>query len=127
MLHLEPHAAAGRLHASSAIITSAFWADSCKACKPCPATLTGSPPPCQMCMGICIDVPDMLLAAGVGGFHAGPLTTAGPKAQSGNPIIVQVYQGADDPGITQESRTAFTVHPPFQAPYSLPIFSDALL
>ena len=69
-----------------------------------------------MCMGICIDVPDMLLAAGVGGFHAGPLTTSGPKAQSGNPMIVQVYQGADDPGITQESRTAFTVHTPSKHP-----------
>ena len=48
-------------------------------------------------------------AAGVGGFHAGPLTTTGTKAQPGNPLIVQVYQGADDPGMTQDMRTAFTV------------------
>ncbi|CAL5227211.1 g10130 [Coccomyxa viridis] len=45
---------------------------------------------------------------GVGGFHAGPLTTTGTKAQPGNPLIVQVYQGADDPGMTQDMRTAFT-------------------
>ena len=45
----------------------------------------------------------------MGGFHAGPLTTPGAKALPGNPVRVQVYQGADDPGITQDSRTAFTV------------------
>ena len=43
------------------------------------------------------------------GFHAGPLTTSGPRAQPGNPLRVQVYQGADDPGISQDMRTAFTV------------------
>ena len=47
--------------------------------------------------------------AGVAGFHAGPLTTAGPKAVAGNPLQVQVYNGADDPGITTENRLAFTV------------------
>ncbi|CAK0757371.1 hypothetical protein CVIRNUC_002534 [Coccomyxa viridis] len=45
---------------------------------------------------------------GVAGFHAGPLTTAGPKALAGNPLQVQVYNGADDPGITTENRLAFT-------------------
>ena len=47
--------------------------------------------------------------AGVAGFHAGPLTTAGPKALPGNPLEVQVYNGADDPGINPENRLAFTV------------------
>jgi len=49
--------------------------------------------------------------AGVAGFHAGPLTTSGTKAQLGNPLKVQVYNGADDPGITQDMRTSFTVGP----------------
>ena len=52
----------------------------------------------------------------MGGFHAGPLTTTGSKAQLGNPLIVQVYQGADDPGMTQDMRTAFTVCSPIDSP-----------
>ena len=80
-------------------------------------------------MSMCISSPMGLPAVGVGGFHAGPLTTTGTKAQPGNPLIVQVYQGADDPGMTQDMRTAFTVcirltHPthPRTLPSMLPSF-----
>ncbi|CAL8466849.1 g6385 [Coccomyxa elongata] len=44
---------------------------------------------------------------GVGGFHAGPLVTAGPKAQPGNPLRINAFIGADDPGVTPDSVTAF--------------------
>ena len=59
-----------------------------------------------------------MAVAGVGGFHAGPLTPTGSKALPGNPLIVQVYQGADDPGMTQDSRTAFVVLTPLIHPHS---------
>lgn len=50
----------------------------------------------------------LTLCAGVGGYHA-PLVTTGSKASAGNPARVYVYNGAEDPGITDDSITAFQV------------------
>nr|QOL01091.1 putative extracellular protein CSOL_020 [Pseudococcomyxa simplex] len=44
---------------------------------------------------------------GVGGFHPGPLVTAGPKLQPGSPLRVYAFSGADDPGITGDSVVAW--------------------
>jgi dienelactone hydrolase len=52
--------------------------------------------------------PSFWSAPGIGGYHA-PLTTTGTKATAGNPALVYIFNGAEDPGVPEKDILSFQV------------------